>query len=298
MARVRSGQAPAWSVETNYAAAMIFTSTEATLAGAVAGAAGAAFATIAATATFGRRSTTRIRADERVERALEDSLAAVEGVQWSLVDEYGLSIAGLWNARHEPDAEIRGSDVSRCLRELSGSSRRLAEEVRRLRLFISRVEDVEIRRAFTDYFKLVNDAELTVTIAGYRYFVASAHTDSAPLTRAPVQPRAAQTARWFRLPRRGRHEQSIGRTEVEKDDPFERNSTEFIEGFVTSEVLRNCQIEFLRLTNAKLGFELWDDKVRTKPSLGEASLDDSRQGRPERARLGNVFMGPFRWLQD
>jgi hypothetical protein len=243
---------------------MIFTSTEATLAGAVAGAAGAAFATIAATATFERRSTTRIRRDERVERALEDSLAAVEGVQWSLVDEYGLSIAGLWNARHEPDANVRGSSVSQCLRELSGSSRRLAEEVRRLRLFISRIEDVEIRRKFTDYFELVYHAEGTVIIATYRYFVAPVHTDSAPLTREPVRSRATQIARGFRVPRRGRHEQSTSQTEVEKDDPFELNSKEFIEKFVTSEMLRNCQIEFLRVTNAKLGFELWDDKVKDK----------------------------------
>ncbi len=55
---------------------MILNNFESTLIGALAGAAGAAIATVAGTAVFMRRSEAGVRRDARVERALEDILAA------------------------------------------------------------------------------------------------------------------------------------------------------------------------------------------------------------------------------
>lgn len=137
--------------------------------GPLAGAAGAAIATVVGTAVFMRRSEAGVRRDARVERALEDILAAAEGDHWTLVARYEKypDAAEMVLREHEHDVPTLIRGLSNLFNDFSDIADKLAEEARRLRLFISRVEDTEVRRVFTDYFNLVNKAQTAASGAKY-----------------------------------------------------------------------------------------------------------------------------------
>ena len=215
---------------------MIVTNFEATLIGALAGAAGAAIATVVGTAVFMRRSEAGVRRDARVEHALEDVLAAAEGDHWSLVARYEKypDATGMVLSEHECDAPALVRGLSNLFNDFSDIADKLAEEVRRLRLFISRVEDTEVRRVFTDYFNLVNKAQTAASAAKYLML--------------------------FRDP--------------EKVDEKGRlilvaNTKGVIGYFVPGEALTDRLVELLRVTNAKLGYEFWDGRDMSKAGLAE-----------------------------
>ncbi len=98
-------------------------------------------------------------------------------------------------------------------------------------MFISRVEDTEVRRAFTDYFNLVNEAK-----------------DSANAARYPVV--------------------LLGLKEVyEKGRTIKDVAKDFIDNFVPEQALADRLVELLRATNAGPGYEFWDGRDMSKAGL-------------------------------
>ena len=146
--------------------AEVITPIEQTLIGAFAGGFGAAAASVGATAAFARRGQKRTRHDERVEKALEAILEALEGEHWRLVNRYRRQVqivggqrdlaAGAAQTPHAALVQSMGEAAySVAWSDLIAIADTFLEHTRQLRLYVSRIDDPAFRSCFRNYFEAV-----------------------------------------------------------------------------------------------------------------------------------------------